>query len=483
VERVGRSLRALGVGRGDVVTVELPNWWETSVVIHAVLRIGGVPNPVVPIYRDREMSFIIAQARPRVVVVPHRFRQYDYVAMLQRIVGVDGDDGPVVLAVRPEGELPADVVDFGSLLVEDGQDSHGAEPGDVCAATDIALLLYTSGTTADPKGVLHDHSTLEHENRSIIELFSLDRGSGVFMGSPVTHITGFLYGVLLPPMLGVPVALLDIWDAARARELIDAEACRFTVGATPFLQGLTDEYSRDAGPCPLSAFACGGADVPPDLVRRSRAVLHAAVVRVYGSSEFPTVTCSSPDDDEHLAADTDGRPIGAAVECRIDRPDERGVGELVARGPELFLGYLDASLNDDAFTDDGWFRTGDLASIDHDGAVTIRGRSKDIIVRGGENISAKEVEDLLYTHPSIREVAIVAMPDPVMVERACAFVVTEPATTLQLDDIVAFLDGHRLARQKFPEHLVLVDELPKTPSGKVQKFILRDRLTRPASQE
>ena len=233
----------------------------------------------------------------------------------------------------------------------------------------------------------------------------------------------------------------------------------------------------------MSAFACGGADVPPDLVRRSRAVLHAAVVRVYGSSEFPTVTCSSPDDGEHLAADTDGRPIGVEVECRIERADERGVGELVARGPELFLGYLDASLNDDAFSDDGWFRTGDLASIDHDGAVTIRGRSKDIIVRGGENISAKEVEDLLYTHPAIHEVAIVAMPDPVMVERACAFVVTEPAATLQLDDIVAFLDGHRLARQKFPEHLMLVDELPKTPSGKVQKFILRDRLARPVSQE
>ena len=471
------------MARGDVVTVELPNWWETSVVIHAVLRIGGVPNPVVPIYRDREMSFIIAQARPRVVVVPHRFRQYDYVAMLQRIVDVDGDDGPVVLAVRPEGELPAGVVDFGSLLVEDGQDSHGAELGDACAATDIALLLYTSGTTADPKGVLHDHSTLEHENRSIIELFSLDRGS--------TRVHGFARHAhhrlpvrrAAPPDARRARRVVGHLGCGRARELIDAEECRFTVGATPFLQGLTDEYSRNAGPCPLSAFACGGADVPPDLVRRSRAVLHAAVVRVYGSSEFPTVTCSSPDDGEHLAADTDGRPIGAEVECRIDRPDERGVGELVARGPELFLGYLDASLNDDAFTDDGWFRTGDLASIDHDGAVTIRGRSKDIIVRGGENISAKEVEDLLYTHPSIREVAIVAMPDPVMVERACAFVVTEPAATLQLDDIVAFLDGHRLARQKFPEHLVLVDELPKTPSGKVQKFILRDRLTRPASEE
>ena len=225
-----------------------------------------------------------------------------------------------MVAVRPEGELPAGFVDFGSLLVEDGQDSHGAELGDAARRRTSPCCSTRRARRPTPKGVLHDHSTLEYENRSIIELFSLDRGSTVFMGSPVTHITGFLYGVLLPPLLGVPVALLDIWDAGHARELIDAEACRFTVGATPFLQGLTDEYSRNAGPCPLPAFACGGADVPPDLVRRSRAVLHAAVVRVYGSSEFPTVTCSSPDDGEHLAADTDGRPIGAESSAASNVP-------------------------------------------------------------------------------------------------------------------------------------------------------------------
>ncbi|MEO6124678.1 MAG: AMP-binding protein [Ilumatobacteraceae bacterium] len=480
VHRVARGLIALGVDRGDVVTIELPNWWETNVVIHAVLRIGAIPNPVVPIYRDREMRFIIAQARPKVVVVPQIFRGFDFLDMLDRLTSgatAGSSDAPTVVVVRPDGAVPAHVLTYDDLPL--GDDASVDAAAGAAAADDIALLLYTSGTTADPKGVLHDHHTLDHENRSIIELFRLGHESTVFMGSPVTHITGFLYGVLLPPMLGATAVLLDVWEPNGARGLIDAESCRFTVGATPFLQGLTDVYDESGAPCPLHVFACGGADVPSALVRRARSVLDATVVRVYGSSEFPTVTCSGPDDDEHLAADTDGRPIGTQIECRIDEPDTDGVGELLARGPELFLGYLDAALDADAFVEDRWFRTGDLASIDAEGAVTIRGRSKDIIVRGGENISAKEIEDLLYVHPAVREVAVVAMADPVMVERACAFVVTEPGVHLELPELVDFLDQHRLARQKFPERLVLVDELPKTASGKVQKFVLRARLARP----
>jgi cyclohexanecarboxylate-CoA ligase len=335
--------------------------------------------------------------------------------------------------------------------------------------------LYTSGTTADPKGVLHSHNTLVYEVQSIVDCCSLDRLDAVFMPSPVTHITGFLFGLLMPPMVGVKAALLDVWDPAAAVDLVEREHCRMTMGATPFLHGMVEEHVRRGEPSSLRIFMCGGADVPPMLVRRATDVLGAHVARIYGSSEFPTFCCGRPGDDLDLCADTDGMPLGP-VTSRLDG-ETGGVGELLVDGPELFLGYLAAGLNEAAFSGDGLFRTGDLASIDERGAVTIRGRQKDIIVRGGENISAKEVEDLLYGHPLVSEVAVVAMPDPVLVERVCAFVVAVDGAELTLTDVVGFLDGQGLARQKYPERLELVDELPATASGKVQKFVLRQRLT------
>jgi cyclohexanecarboxylate-CoA ligase len=462
------SLRAAGVGRGDVVTVMLPNWHEAVIAMQAVLRLGAVVCPVVPIYRDREVSFILGQSAPVAVVVPHRFRGFDYAEMMQRLMpGLVCT--PEVIVVRPEKDLPAEFSGWDAFH----EQATRSIVADAAVAADICLLLYTSGTTADPKGVLHSHQTLDYECRSIIELFSLGSSDAVFMPSPLTHITGFLFGVLSPPMLGAPAVLLDVWDAARAHALIEAERCRFTMAATPFLSGLLEQYESSGLPSALRVFTCGGADVPPPLVRRARRVMGAGVVRVYGSSEFPTLSCGSLSDSEHIAADTDGRPIGP-VQVRVDALD--GVpGELQICGPELFLGYLDPALNADAFTPDGWFRTGDLATFT-EGAVTIRGRQKDIIVRGGENISAKEVEDLLFEHPQVREVAVVAMADPVLVERVCAFVVPAPGTSPTLDSLCELLTGRRIARQKHPERLELVEELPKTASGKVQKYVLRSLL-------
>jgi cyclohexanecarboxylate-CoA ligase len=218
------------------------------------------------------------------------------------------------------------------------------------------------------------------------------------------------------------------------------------------------------------------------LIRAAAAQFGAFVARVYGSSEFPTATCGRPDDPFEVTADTDGLPIGPVV-CRLDEVDDTGIGELLLAGPDLFLGYLDPELNDASFTADGLFRTGDLARIAASGAVTITGRKKDIILRGGENISAKEIEDLLFEHPSVHEVAVVAMPDRMLVEKACAFVVAAPDATVTLASLVVHLEQHRLARQKLPERLELVDELPKTASGKVQKFLLRDHIAAKLSTE
>lgn len=461
-DALAAGLRDLGVGAGDVVLVQLPNWWEAVVVHQALMRLGAVCCPVVPIYRTRELAFILAQARPVAVVTPHVFRRHDHAAMFAGLV----PEGTELLVVRPEGPLLRGARDLADVAVDGAVVEDAAQPGDVC------MLMYTSGTTADPKGVLHSHETLVHENQTIIDLAGLGEDDVVFMPSPVTHITGFLYGLLLPAMLQAPVVLLDVWDAGRAVELVAAHGATFTVGATPFLQGIVDVHESRGDTSSLRLFLCGGADVPPALVRRADRVMGCAA-RVYGSTEFPTACSGAPDDVIEVRADSDGRLIGAA-EARV-RDEVDGVGQLEVRGPEMFLGYLDAHLNEDAFTTDGWFRTGDLASIEG-GAITIRGRSKDIIVRGGENISAKEVEDLLYLHADVEDVAVVAMPDPVMVERACAFVVPREGTHPDVESLGTWLGAQGLATQKRPERVELVDELPRTASGKIQKFVLRDRL-------
>jgi acyl-CoA synthetase (AMP-forming)/AMP-acid ligase II len=467
---IAHALKTIGVGRGDVITIDLPNWCEALVAVQATLWLGAVANPIIPIYREREVGFILDQARPKVVIVPHRFRSIDYVEMVGGLVDPAAECRVVV--TRPQGDIPDDCISFEALL-ELGRHG-GPQCSEAASADDIALLMYTSGTTADPKGVLHNHRTLGYENASITDLFRLRSDDTVFTASPVTHITGFLYGVLLPPMLGVTSVLLDVWEPEIALGLIESERCRFTVAATPFLRGLTEAYDKRRSPSALRAFLCGGADVPPELVYRAREVMETAVVRVYGSTEFPTFSCGGPDDAPAVGAETDGLPIGP-VEFFLDETDDSGTGELLVKGPDLFLGYLDASLNSEAFTESGFFRTGDLASVDQNGAVTIRGRKKDIIIRNGENLSAKEIEDLLHEHPKVHEVAIVAMPDANTGEKVCAFVVGVPGAEIILDELCDHLKSRRVARQKLPEWLEVVDSLPTTASGKVQKFALRDR--------
>lgn len=466
------GLSRMGVQSGDVVTVVLPNWWETLVLIQAVLRLGAVVNPIVPIYRDREIEFICREATPKMVIVPHLFRRFDYPEMMGRVASeLDRTIGLVV--VRPDGSLPKDCVAFDDLVVGRDADSPVDNVSPATEPEQLALLMYTSGTTASPKGVLHSHQTLGYENESLIKLFDLDARDTVFMASPVTHITGFLYGALLPPRLGATSVLLDIWDPARAVELIEKWQCRFTVGATPFLDGLTTAYRHRDGPSSLTRFLCGGADVPPDLVYRARIVLSADVQRVYGSSEFPTFSAAKPADPPDVGAETDGTPIGP-VDWRLDGV-EGEVGELLVRGPELFLGYLDPTLNAEAFTDDGFFRTGDRVSTDSSGAITIKGRSKDIIIRNGEKISAREIEDLLHEHELVEKVAVVAMPDDRTGEKVCAFVVPVDGRAVTIEELSRYLETRHIARQKMPEWVELVEELPTTASGKIQKYLLRQR--------
>jgi cyclohexanecarboxylate-CoA ligase len=465
-------LRA-GTRRGDVVSWMLPNWYEAFVVHFAIMRIGAVSNPILPNYGRQEVSFILDQAQPRILIVPETHRGVDHRERIDEYRFARPALEHVLVAGAGSSHAPA----LSDVLAEPAGPLH--EVVVERSPNDPVLLLYTSGTTAEPKGVVHTHNTLECENRSMITFYELGPDTPVYMPSPVTHVTGLLYGIQLPPMIGAAAVYHERYEPREAFALLEQTGAAFTVAATPFLHRLAVHAGAGNASNRLRVFVCGGADVPRELVEMAELRLGCVVTRAYGSSECPTVTGGTRTDPLAKRAGTDGR-LMEGVEARV--VDDEGrvvgtgtVGELQVRAPELFIGYLDHR-SDDTFDDEGWFATGDLVSIDEEGYLTVEGRKKDVIIRGGENISAKEVEDLLRRHPAVADVALVGMADQEMGERACAFIVTNDRVPPSLDELVEFLRGGGLAAFKLPERLEIIDELPKTPSGKLQRAALRGRI-------
>jgi cyclohexanecarboxylate-CoA ligase len=472
IERLASHLAGMGVEPGEVVSWQLPNWRESAIVHHAALRVGAIPNPLNPIFRGRELRYVLREAKPRVLFVPGVFRRFDHGALAGRLRG----EGLVeqVVTVRSSSGLSLD-----ELLAEPADPA----PTPLVRASDPALLLYTSGTTSNPKGVLHSHETLLYEIDSLRRVHAIGREDCYLGGSPVTHIAGLVYGLLMPFATGTRTALLERWDAGRALELIESERATFQTGAPTFLQTLAEHPKvAKTDRSSFRLFSTGGANITTEMIRAAEATLGCTVKRAYGSTEVPTLTATAFDDPDELRLGTDGRAIDAA-EMRIASPDGAALppgddGEIWARSPEVFLGYRNPSLDEGAFTGDGWFRTGDLGRVDEAGYLRVTGRLKDIIIRGGENISVKEVEDLLAEHPAVADVAIVGMPDPVLGERACAFVAPRKGAGLTFEEMTSFLEAREIARQKIPERLELRARLPKTASGKVMKQALRAELER-----
>jgi cyclohexanecarboxylate-CoA ligase len=348
-------------------------------------------------------------------------------------------------------------------------------------------VVFTSGTTGEPRGVMHALDTVLSTIYPVIDRLALSERDVILMGSTLGHQTGYLYGFCLNLLLGARAVWLDVWSAPAAARLVEAERVTFSMGATPFLRDLTDlDAAHDLSS--LRVFISAGAPIPRPLVRAARARLGCVISAGWGMSENGLVTCNGLDDPEDKVFGSDGFPV-AGMQLRVvdEAGRERGVneeGELLVRGPAQFAGYFERpGETAAAHTPDGWFRTGDRARLDRDGYLAITGRSKDLIIRGGENIPVAEVENLLFAHPKVQSVAIVAMPDPRLVERACAFVIPARGQAPTLGELTGYLDAQGIARHKLPERLVLVDELPMTPSGKVQKYRLRQQIADTLARE
>ena len=474
--RLITGLQGLGLQSGDVISFQLPNWREAVPIDIAAAALGLVVNPIVPIYRGAELAYILKDARTRAFIIPEKFRSIDYVDMVQGL-RADLPELDHVITVRAERDHPG-CTRFEALLDNDAVDIE------TLPAVDPNLpkcRLYTSGTTGFPKAVLHSHNTLNYIQKCSIRHAGTSSEDVMVMPSPVTHITGYSSGLNMTFMSPARSALMERWDANAAIDFIHRVGGTMTVGATPFLaELLAAAEARGDGLPSMRQFSCGGAGVPPELVRRAYEVLDNCVtVRVYGSTEVPMVSYGWRDKPE-LAATTDGHLFAFEVKILDDEgrdlpPGEDG--EIAARGPGMMLGYADPEQNAAAHTPDGFFLTGDIGRITDEGAVLITDRKKDIIIRGGENLSAKEIEDVLHQHPDVREAAVVAMPHERLGEGVCALVIPASADAAPtLEALAEFTDRQGLARQKIPERMILVDDLPRTPSGKVRKDILRKQL-------
>ena len=462
--KVAGGLAARGVGPGDIVAFQLPNWVEAAATFYAVSFLGAVVVPIVHFYGAKEVSYILRRTRVRVFVTADRFGHLDYLTNLDGM-RADLPDLEHVLVVG-DGPVPDWAEPFDAL-------TEGVEPIPAPLHTDPdapALVAYTSGTTSDPKGVVHAHRSIVFEIKQLGAVQPME-APPTLTGAPVGHGIGLLSALLLPVRNGAPIHLIDVWDPATVLDAMLEDQLMAGAGAPYFLLSLldhpncTDEHRRL-----MRWIGLGGAAVAPAVSDKAER-LGISTIRMYGSTEHPSITGGTHAEPAEKKKYTDGRLLPG---CEIRFGDD---GEIISRGPDCFLGYTDPRLTEEAFDDDGWYHTGDIGALDDDGYLSIVDRKKDIIIRGGENVSALEVEELLLRMPGIAEVAVVAAPDERLGEHACAFVRLLPdAERPTLETVRTHLEASGLARQKWPEDIRVVDDLPRTPSGKVKKFVLRQQL-------
>ncbi|MDJ0847549.1 MAG: AMP-binding protein [Myxococcota bacterium] len=463
--RRAAGLHGLGVGDGTRVSWQLPTTIDALVLAAALARLGAVQNPILPIYREREVGFVVAQLGARFLVVPGVFRGFDHGAMARSLAaGQEGLEALVVENGLPEGD-PA------------GLPLPSAEAGD----PPLRWVLYSSGTTSDPKGAKHTDRTLLASSRGFAERLELREDDRIALVFPVTHVGGIQW-LMNGLLVGCAQLVVPVFDPAKTIPFLAENGVTQATAGTVFHQAYLAAQRAAPGEALFPDVRCfpgGGAPKPPQLHHDMRKEIGAPIVSGYGLTECPVLAMNGPRDPDEKLANTEGRACPAETVIRVVKPDGSGAaageeGEVRVRAPQQCLGYWDEALDAEAFDGDGFFRTGDLGRLDADGFLSITGRLKDVIIRKGENISAKEVEDLLYQHPKVADAAVIGLPDPASGERACAVVVCADASDpLGFDEMAEFLRERELMVQKIPEQLELVSELPRNPTGKVLKHELR----------
>jgi acyl-CoA synthetase (AMP-forming)/AMP-acid ligase II len=464
-ERTAAALVGRGIGPGDVITWQLPTWLESMVLVGAISRIGATQNPILHIYREREVGFCVAQSKAKLVVTPSTFANFDFAGMAR---GIADEVGGV------------DVLVCDRSLPEDDPSGLPAPPSN---GDDVRWLFYTSGTTADPKGARHTDLTINAEAAGMVERLDVTAEDRNALAFPFPHIGGIAW-LCSSLMTGCTNILFEAFVPDLVVEVLGKEGVTLAGSGTVFHQVyLNAARQSDTRLFPeVRAFPGGGAPKPPALHYEMLEAFPGSVgiVSGYGLTEAPILTMASIRDSDDDLANTEGFAM-PGVELKLVKPDG-GVaapgeeGEVRAKAPQMMKGYLDESLNADAFDEEGYFRTGDLGSLNERGMLTITGRLKDIIIRKGENVSAKEVEDHLYKHPKVADVAVIGLPDERSGERVCAIVaIADGEDVLEMAEMVEFLKGEGLMVQKIPEQLEIIDAVPRNPAGKILKNDLRDR--------
>ncbi|MEL2583475.1 medium-chain fatty-acid--CoA ligase [Escherichia coli] len=474
---------AKGIESGDRIAFQLPGWCEFTVIYLACLKIGAVSVPLLPSWREAELVWVLNKCQAKMFFAPTLFKQtrpvdlilplQNQLPQLQQIVGVD-KLAPATSSLSLS-QILADNTPLTTAITV-----HGDE---------LAAVLFTSGTEGLPKGVMLTHNNILASERAYCARLNLTWQDVFMMPAPLGHATGFLHGVTAPFLIGARSVLLDIFTPAACLALLEQQRCTCMLGATPFVYDLLNLLEKQ--PADLSAlrfFLCGGTTIPKKVARecQQRGI---KLLSVYGSTESSPHAVVNLDDPLSRFMHTDGY-AAAGVEIKVVDNARKTLppgceGEEPSRGPNVFMGYFDEpELTARALDEEGWYYSGDLCRMDEAGYIKITGRKKDIIVRGGENISSREVEDILLQHPKIHDACVVAMPDERLGERSCAYVVLKaPHHSLSLEDVVAFFSRKRVAKYKYPEHIVVIEKLPRTASGKIQKFLLRKDIMRRLTQD